>query len=148
MIQVGELRHELKVTRCTSMAGAMGGEAESVTEPDNVEVSFELPPDDWADSKTIGLLGHSGLIRVSIEDAYLEWVTSPQNAEELNLPDGVNASDVAVTDFVVSDDGQTMEGKATFIEVRKRSPKSNPGIPEDATPAETGTFSFSCPPAG
>ncbi|MGB3409881.1 MAG: hypothetical protein WBA45_01685 [Microthrixaceae bacterium] len=149
MIEVGELRHELTVTRCTSMAGAMGGDAESVTEPDNVEVYFELPPDDWADSKTIELLDHSGLIRVSIEDSYLEWVANPQGAEELNLPDGATASEIAVTDLVVSDDGQTMEGKATFLEVRRRTPKSNPTrIPEDDTPTETGTFSFSCPPAG
>lgn len=147
MIEIGELRYELAVTRCTQILRTVGGDAESVTEPNNVQVYFEFPPNDWTDSEAIENLGHTGLVKLRIEDVYANWVTSPTEVEDMNLPHGVDAADVVVTELNVSADGQTMEGKATFLEVNQRSLQQNPRTADDDRPTEAGYFSFSCPSA-
>lgn len=138
-IEIGDTKHELKITRCTSLFGAISGEGESASEPDNVSVRFEFTPDDWSDSKSIELMGHPGMIEMRVEDPYLHWMTGSLMLDDLTLPDGVAPSDAKVTERHVTEDGQTMEGKATFVEVNQNVETSNP---------DTGSFNFSCPPAG
>ncbi|HTO01749.1 MAG TPA: hypothetical protein VL068_13850, partial [Microthrixaceae bacterium] len=138
-IQIGDMTHEVTMNRCTAMFGAIGGDGVSVSEPDNVEVYFELPPDDWSDTKSIERLGHTGMVRVEIEDTDLRWVSGSPELEGWKLPDGIKASDAALTERNVTNDGRTMEGRATFVEMNSPSTSPNP---------VSGTFSFSCPPAG
>ncbi len=146
-IQVGDLRYDLKVSRCTTILGMISGEAESVTEPENVTVNFEAIPNDWSDSKSIDMVGHTGYVALSIENPWKRWKTGQLASEGLNLPPGVSTADLVVTDRDLSADGQDFTGKATFLETNLRSPSTAPRVAEDDTPAESGSFSFSCPPA-
>lgn len=135
MIEVGDLRYELKVTRCTPIMGTIRGEAESVTEPDNVEVYLELPPNDWSDKKSMDMLDHAGMVRLEIEDSYVKWVTGHSSIEVPNLPKGLQDAGIVLSERNVSKDLQSMEGKGTFVEVNGTTDEE-----------KLGTFSFSCPP--
>ncbi len=137
MIEVGDLRYELTVTRCTPMMGTISGVAESVTEPDNVEVYFELPPNDWSDSESIEALDHAGMIKLSIENPYTRWATGHSDIAVMNLPSGLDAAGIVLTERDVAEDLQNMQGKGTFVEVFGTTDEHR-----------IGTFTFSCPPAG
>lgn len=46
MIEIGDVRHDLTVTRCYTMADSIAGDAVIVSEPDNVDVSFTFAAED------------------------------------------------------------------------------------------------------
>ena len=141
-IEIGEVKHDLTITRCTNMAGAMGGGAVSASEPDNVDLTFEFPPEDWAErDASEGWADMASSVRLDSEDPYTQWEFAEAVFEAYDLPDDVEAQDVAATTFDISDDGQTVTGEGQFIEV-------NALLAGTATELTTGTFSFSCPPKG
>lgn len=141
-IEIGDVQHDLTVTRCTNMSGAIGGAAASVSEPDNVDVIFEFPPEDrderpasegWADM--------APSVRLDSEDPYSQWELADGVLEAYNLPAEVEAQEITDTTFDISEDGQSVTGEGQFFEV-------NALLAGTMTEATTGTFSFSCPPKG
>ncbi len=141
MIEIGDLKHELTVTRCLSMFDTIGGDAVSVSEPDNIDVSFEFYPEDWRERDPSEGWTEDGTLRVDSEDPYLQWEAGPSSFELYNLPAGVSAEDFSITSYDISDDGQSVTGEAQFGEL-------NALLGGTMTEPTTGTFSFSCPPKG
>lgn len=140
-IEIGDLEHELTVTRCMDMFGAIGGSAVSVSEPDNIEVTFEFSPENWSERDSSEGWTEDGTLRIDSEDPYLQWEAGPSSFEQYNLPAGVSAQDFSITAYDISDDGQSVTGEAQFGELNGLLAGTN-------TDVTTGTFSFSCPPKG
>lgn len=141
MIEIGDVRHELTITRCLQMFGAIGGDGVSVSEPDNVSITFEFSPEDWNERDESEGWSENGTVRLDSDDPYRQWESGQSLLELYNLPDGVELSELDITSYDISDDGQSVTGEATFIELTSVMTGTEPGpIP--------GTFSFSCPPEG
>ena len=138
MIEIGDLRHELTVTRCVSMAGAMGGDAVSVSEPDNVSISFSFSPEDWQDRNASEGWSETGSVRLDNDEPYLQWATGISSFEGFNLPDGIAAADLDITAIDISDDGRSARGEAMFAEV-------NSLFTGGDVLTATGSFEFTCP---
>lgn len=139
MIQIGEVRHDLTITRCMDLFGAITGGAVSVTEPENVDVSFDFSPEDWNERASEGWV-ENGTIRLDSEDPYLQWETGRSQLELFTLPDGLEYGDVDITSYDISDDLQSVSGEAQFIEL-------NAMLSGATSTPTSGSFSFSCPPA-
>lgn len=138
-IEIGDLQHDLTVTRCLNMFGTIGGDAASVSEPDNVDVSFEFSPNDWRDRDASEGWTEDGTIRLDSEDPYEQWETGASILDQYNLPAGTQAEDFEITSYVIADDGQSVTGEAQFVELYAL-------LGGTTTEPTTGTFSFSCPP--
>jgi hypothetical protein len=137
-IEIGDLRHDLTVTRCIQLFGAIGGSAESVTEPDNVEVTFDFSPDDWRERPASEGWEENGSITLRSEEPYLQWETGPSLLELYNLPAGIEAAAIDITTFDIDDTGSSVQGEAVFLEIVSI-------ITGAAAEPTTGTFAFSCP---
>lgn len=140
-IEIGDVKHDLTVTRCMNMFDTIGGDAASVSEPDNVDVTFEFSPNDWRDRDASEGWTEDGTVRLDSEDPYEQWETGASMLEQYNLPGGAQASDFEITSYEISDDGQSVTGEAQFVEL-------NALLAGTMTEPTTGTFSFSCPPEG
>ncbi len=139
-IEIDGVRHELTITRCLQMSGAIAGAGVSVTEPENIEVTFDFSPQDWADRTSEGWT-ENGTVRIDSEEPYRQWESGQSLLELYNLPDGLDRSALDITSYTIADDGQSVTGEATFIELTAlMSGAEVKPIP--------GTFSFSCPPSG
>ncbi len=138
-IEIGDVRHELTITRCLNMFGAIGGDGVSVSEPDNVDVSFSFSPEDWAERDESEGWTEKGTVRLDSDDPYLQWESGQSLLEMYNLPDGVELTKLDITSYDIADDGQSVTGEAIFMELT--SMMSGTG-----TEPIAGTFSFSCPP--
>ena len=138
-VEIGDVRYELTITRCTSLAGAISGGGVSVSEPDNVDVTFEFPPADWATRPKSEGWTDNPTIRLDSEEPYMQWSAGPTQVEGYNLPDGLKATDMAITNVDIADDLQSVTGEAQFIDVNAIF------AGKEAKPT-AGTFSFSCPP--
>lgn len=136
-IVLGDVRHELAVTSCMSMFGALGGVAESVEDPDNLEVTFDFAPEDWQERDASEGWETAGGVTVRSEEPYQQWETGQDNIFGFNLPDGVDASELDVTSIDIDADAQTVSGEATFIDMMAV-------MAGDAEPV-AGSFAFSCP---
>jgi hypothetical protein len=137
-IQIGDVRHDLTVGRCINLFGAIGGDAASVTEPDNVEVSFDFSPDDWQERPASEGWEENGSVTLRSEEPYLQWETGPSLIELFNLPAGLDPAAIDITSFDIDDSGRSVQGEAIFIEVTALLT----GAEVVPTP---GTFAFSCP---
>ncbi len=140
-VQIGDEVWEFTISRCQSLAGALGGQGQSVDDPDNVDVSFEFQPEDWEDRDASEGWDDMASIRIDSEEPYLQWETGLGALRDYNLPAGLTADDTPVTGFDISDDGQTVTGEAKFVEINALFSGQIPEI-------MAGTFSFSCPPKG
>lgn len=140
-IKIGDFQHDLTIVRCQNLAGAIGGQAVSVSDPNNVEVSFEFPPEDWAERPASEGWSDSAAVRIDSEDPELQWQTGAESSEGFNLPAGMTAQDVAVTSFDIADDGSSVAGEGQFIEL-------NALFAGTLTESTKGTFAFSCPAKG
>lgn len=138
-VEIGDVRYDLTITRCTTLAGALSGGGASVSDPDNVDVTFEFPPEDWAERPKSEGWTDISTIQIDSEEPYLQWNAGPTLVEGYNLPDGLKATDLTITNVDISDDVQSVTGEAQFIEVNALF------AGKDAKPT-AGTFSFSCPP--
>ncbi len=138
-VEIGDARYDLTITRCTTLAGALSGGGVSVSDPDNVDVTFEFPPEDWAERPKSQGWTDNPTIRLDSADPYLQWNAGPTQVEGYNLPDGLKATDLAITNVDIADDGQSVTGEGQFIEVNALF------AGKEAKPT-AGTFSFSCPP--
>jgi hypothetical protein len=136
-IELGDVRHELTVTSCMSMFGALGGVAESTEDPENVEVTFDFAPEDWQERDASEGWETAGGVTVRSEEPYQQWETGQDNLFGINLPDGVEASELDVTAIDIDADAQTVSGEATFIDLMA-------AMAGDAEPV-AGSFAFSCP---
>lgn len=136
-IQIGDVRHELTVTSCMEMAGALGGIAEGTDDPENLEVTFDFAPEDWQARDASEGWETAGGITVRSEEPYEQWETGQDNIFGFNLPDGVDASELDITAVDVDVDAQTASGEATFIDLTAV-------MAGDAEPVD-GSFSFACP---
>ncbi len=139
-IEIAGERHDLTITRCFAMAGAIGGDGVSTSEPDNVQFTFEFAPEDWADRTSEGWT-ENGTVRLDSDDPYLQWESGESLLELYNLPDGAEPSSFVVTSYDIADDGQSVSGEAVFLELTALM------TGEGAEPLP-GTFAFSCPPEG
>lgn len=136
-IELGDVRHELTVTSCLEMFGALGGVAESVEDPENIEVTFDFSPEDWQERDASEGWETAGGVTVRSEEPYQQWETGQDNIFGFNLPDGVDASELDVTAIAIDADAQTVSGEATFIDMMAV-------MAGDAEPV-AGSFAFSCP---
>ena len=136
-IELGDVRHELTVTSCLEMFGALGGVAESVEDPENIEVTFDFSPEDWQERDASEGWETAGGVTVRSEEPYQQWETGQDNIFGFNLPDGVDASELDVTAIDIDADAQTVSGEATFIDLMAV-------MAGDAEPV-AGSFAFSCP---
>lgn len=139
-IEIGDVSYDLEVNRCVTMFSAVSGDATAVSEPDNVEVSFDFSPEDWAERDASEGWSENGSVRLDVEDPYTQWVTGNSVLEGYNAPDGVDLNALDITSYDISDDGQSITGEAQFIEL-------NAMLSGTATEPTAGTFSFSCPPS-
>ncbi len=137
-IQIGDLRHDLTISRCIAAFGAIGGAAESVTEPENVEVNFSFSPDDWQQRPASEGWDENGSVTLRSEDPYLQWETGPSELEFYNLPAGLDPATIDITRFDIADSGRSVQGEAVFVEIAVLFTGAEP-VP---TP---GTFAFTCP---
>jgi hypothetical protein len=137
-IEIGDLRHELTVTGCVNLFGAIGGNAESVTEPDNVEVNFDFSPEDWQERAASEGWEENGAITLRSEEPYLQWETGVSALELYNLPAGTDAAALDITSFDIDDAGQSVQGEAVFLDIVTI-------ITGGAAEPTPGTFAFSCP---
>jgi hypothetical protein len=135
-IHVGHLRHELTVQRCIAMFGAVSGMAVSVTEPDNVSVSFEFSPVDWRERDPSEGWEEAGNISVGSEDPYNQWITGQSLVSDYNLG-GMDSATFDITSLDAAGNGRSVRGEAVFVEYRAILS----GVPEQVP----GTFQFSCP---
>ena len=140
-IEIGDIRHDLKIDGCVTLAGAISGRAVSVTEPDNVDVNFSFSPENWSERDDAADWAENGTVRLDREDPYEQWQSGASVFEGFNLPSGVEATDFTVTSYDVSDDGQSVTGEARFVEL-------NAMLAGTVAEATVGTFAFSCPPKG
>ena len=138
-IQIGDVKHDLTITRCMDLAGAIGGAAVSVSEPENVKVSFEFPPEDWEQRDKSEGWTDMATVRFDSEEPYMQWSAGPTAVEGLNLPDGIKAEDMVITHVDIADDGQSVTGEGQFLDV-------NAIFAGKEAKVASGTFSFSCPP--
>ena len=136
-IELGDVRHELTVTSCMSMFGALGGVAESTEDPENIEVTFDFAPEDWQDRDASEGWETAGGVTVRSEEPYQQWETGQDNIFGFNLPEGVDASELDVTSIDIDADAQAVSGDATFIDMMAV-------MAGDAEPV-AGSFAFSCP---
>lgn len=137
-ITVGDVTHELTITRCVAMAGAIGADAVSVSEPDNVSADFSFSPEDWQDRPASEGWTETGTVRLDSDDPYLQWESGASTFEFFNLPAGVSATDYDITSLDISDDGQSASGTANFVEINTLLGGT------DTTPIP-GSFAFTCP---
>ena len=138
-VEIGGVRYDLTITRCTTVTGAISGGGVSVSEPDNVDVTFEFPPADWAERPPSQGWTDNPTIRLDSEEPYQQWNAGPTQVEGYNLPDGLKATDMAITNVDIAADGQSVTGEGQFIDVNAIF------AGKEAKPT-AGTFSFSCPP--
>jgi hypothetical protein len=138
-ISVGDVRHDLEVTRCFSIGGAVGGGAVSVTEPDNVQVSFEFAPQDWRERDAGEGWESTGSVNLSSDDPYVQWVTGQDLVAGYNFPAGIDVATLDITSVEVAADGSGVSGTGTFVDLSALMATST------VEPVE-GTFQFSCPP--
>ncbi|MCO8126074.1 hypothetical protein NHL50_02505 [Acidimicrobiia bacterium EGI L10123] len=136
-IELGDVRHELTVTSCLEMFGALGGVAEGTEDPENIEVTFDFPPEDWQERDASEGWETAGGVTVRSEEPYQQWETGQDNIFGFNLPDGVDASELDVTAIDIDADAQTVSGEAIFIDLMAV-------MAGDAEPV-AGSFAFSCP---
>lgn len=136
-IELGDVRHELTVTSCMSMFGALGGVAEGVEDPENVEVTFDFSPEDWQERDASEGWETAGGITVRSEEPYEQWETGQDNVFGFNLPAGVDGSEIDVTAIDIDAEAQTVRGEATFIDLMAV-------MAGEAEPV-AGSFAFSCP---
>lgn len=120
------------------MFGAIGGDAESVTEPDNVEVNFSFSPDDWRDRPASEGWEESGTITVRIEEPYSQWETGPSLVSMFQLPDDIDPTSVDIQEFDIDDAGNSVRGTARFVDPIA-------GMMGGDIVAVDGTFEFTCP---
>lgn len=140
-VRIGDEVWDFTIVRCQSLAGALGGQGQSVDDPDNVDVNFEFQPEDWEDRNASEGWDDTASIRLDSEEPYLQWETGLSALRDYNLPAGLTADDTPVTSFDISDDGQTVTGEAQFVDINALFSGQTPKI-------MAGTFSFSCPPKG
>ena len=137
-ITIGDLSHELTMLRCVTMAGAISADGVSVSEPDNVDVSFSFSPEDWRDRPTSQGWTETGTARLDVDEPYEQWESGASVFEGFTLPAGTTAADFDITALDISDDGQSASGEATFVEINALLGVGDP-VP---TP---GSFAFTCP---
>ena len=85
-ITIGDLSHELTIIRCVAIAGAIGADAVSVSEPDNVDVNFSFSPENWQDRPASEGWTETGTARLDVDDPYQQWESGPSLLEVFNLP--------------------------------------------------------------
>lgn len=136
-VQIGDVRYELAVTSCLNMAGAIGGRAEAVDDPENIEVTFDFAPEDWQDRDASEGWETAGGVTVRSEEPYQQWETGQDNIFGFNLPEGVDGSQLDVTAIDIDTDAQTVTGEATFIDLG--------AVMAGAGEPVAGSFAFSCP---
>ena len=137
-IAIGDVNQDLKVTRCVNMSGAIAGDAVSVSEPDNVKVSFSFSPNDWQKRNASEGWTNDGDVRLDSDEPYAQWQTGPEAMQGINLPNGIKTADAAITSYKVADDGQSVKGEAKFVDMS--------ALGSGDMKLTSGTFSFSCPP--
>ena len=126
------------MVRCITIAGAIAAGAVAVDEPDNVDVSIELSPEDWRDRPASEGWTSDGSVRLDIEEPYQQWEAGVEALELYNLPAGLAPVDFAITSYDVSDDGQSVRGEAVFVSVDGL-------FRGDAVEPTPGSFSITCP---
>ena len=137
-ITIGDLSHELTIIRCVAIAGAIGADAVSVSEPDNVDVNFSFSPENWQDRPASEGWTETGTARLDVDDPYQQWESGPSLLEVFNLPAGFNAADFDIITLDIADDGQSASGTANFVEI-------NSLLSGGDVMKATGTFAFTCP---
>ena len=137
-IEIGDLRHDLTITRCVTLAGAIAADAVSVSEPDNIDVSFSFSPEDWKERDASEGWTETGTVRLDSDDPYQQWESGAGSFEGFNLPAGTTATDFDITALDISDDGQSARGEGIFVEINALLGGG------DAAPTP-GSFEFTCP---
>lgn len=136
-IQIGDLRHELTVKRCITMAGALGGQATSSDQPDNVSVSFDFSPQDWKLRPASEGWEETGSVTLRSKEPYLQWSSGPSGFDGFNLQ-GIDPATLDITALEISADGRSARGQARFLDVQ--------GLMRGEANVVDGNFEFSCPP--
>jgi len=139
-ITIGDDTWDLDVTRCVTLAGAIGADAVAVDEPDNVTVSISLSPEDWRDRPESEGWTANGSLRLDIDEPYQQWESGIEALEGYTLPPGQAREDFAIESYDVADDGMSVEGEATFVAVDEL-------LLGDPVEPTSGSFSITCPPA-
>ena len=138
VIVIGDLRHDLTIVRCVTLAGAIGADAVSVSEPDNVDVSFSFSPEDWQERDPQEGWTDTGTVRLNSDDPYQQWEAGASAFDGLNLPEGTTADDFDITSLDISDDSQSAQGEANFVEI-------NAMFADGEAVPTPGSFEFTCP---
>lgn len=136
-VQIGDERYELTIEGCVEMFGAMAGNGHATNDPDNVEVAFDLSPQDWQDRDPSEGWEMAGAITLSIEEPYHQWETGGALVELFDLPDGLKADDVDIVSHQIDERTSTATGTASFIDL-------GAVLAGGGTPVE-GSFELSCP---
>jgi hypothetical protein len=137
-IQIGDLRHELKIELCASVLGSISGRAVGVSEPDKVKVVFNISPENW---KTAGAtFKEPGSIQYS-EALANSWTTGQKRyIDDYKLPAGIDPSTIAISSYDIADDAKSVTGTATFYDL-------NALVYATPVAPKTGSFAFACPPS-
>ncbi len=141
LIQIGDQQFDLTVTRCITMAGALGGDAVGAVDPGNLQASFTFSPEGWQERDASEGWSEDGDIGLDSDEPYFLWETGQSSFEGLNLPGGLDPTMLDITSYDIADDGQSVRGEAMFIEL-------NEMLAGTMLEPIAGSFEFSCPPAG
>lgn len=136
-IQIGELRHDLTVKRCMTMAGALGGQAAGSDQPDNISVSFDFSPQGWKQRPASEGWEETGSVTLRSKEPYLQWSSGPSTVDGFNLK-GIDPATLDITALEISTDGRSARGQARFLDVE--------GLMRGEANVVDGRFEFSCPP--
>lgn len=136
-IQIGDLRHELTVRRCMTMAGALGGQATGTDQTDNIRVNFDFSPQDWKRRPASEGWDETGSVTLRSEEPYLQWSSGPSAVDGFNLQ-GIDPTSLDITALEISADGRSARGKARFLDVQR--------LMRGEANVVDGSFEFVCPP--
>lgn len=137
-VEIGGTRFDVTVSDCIEMAGAIGGRFVGVDDAANVSGNFTFSPNDWESRDAGEGWTDAGSLTLRSDDPYLQWETGQELVEGYNLPAGVTADQLAVTEYRIDEDAPSVRGTAGFLDV-------NALMTGTATEPVTGTFELTCP---